>query len=190
METLVTQTVSARASVTRGVWAALLLPPVFFLLAIVAVSIVLGAVMGAATPEAAQAIADEATRATPVIVLITQVLMALLLLGLLRAGRRAWADLGWQLAPGQTLAREVMLGGVVGVGLAALYLGVLSPLMTALQRTVGDYVPAGSLLPALGNYTLPFFLANVVFAPFVEEASIAATPCRAWRSALAQRGRW
>lgn len=170
MPTTLARTDSPPTPGTRVVWVTLLLPPLFFLLAIVAVSVAIGIAAGTDAGANAQAIAEEATRATPVILLIAQVLMALLLLGLVRAGRWTWPELGWRLAPGQTLAREVLLGGGVGIGLAVLYLAVLSPLMVTLQRTVGDYVPAGSLLPALGNYTLPFFLANVVFAPFVEEA--------------------
>ena len=50
-----------------------------------------------------------------------------------------------------------------------LYLFLISPLMTAVQRSIGDYVPAGELLTSLGAALIPFFLANVVLAPFVEE---------------------
>jgi membrane protease YdiL (CAAX protease family) len=50
-----------------------------------------------------------------------------------------------------------------------MYVLVLSPLMAAAQRAFGDYVPPGELLPALGTALIPFFVANVVLAPFVEE---------------------
>ena len=42
--------------------------------------------------------------------------------------------------------------------------------MTWLQRNVGDYVPPGELTGALGAALVPFFLANVLLAPFVEES--------------------
>jgi hypothetical protein len=41
--------------------------------------------------------------------------------------------------------------------------------MTTAQLTIGDYVPAGVLLPTLESAIIPFFIANVVFAQFVEE---------------------
>jgi membrane protease YdiL (CAAX protease family) len=34
---------------------------------------------------------------------------------------------------------------------------------------IWDYIPAGSLFPALGAAMIPFAIANVLFAPFVEE---------------------
>jgi hypothetical protein len=41
-------------------------------------------------------------------------------------------------------------------------------MLTALQQ-IWDYVPAGELLPSLGAALIPFAIANVLFAPFVEE---------------------
>lgn len=57
----------------------------------------------------------------------------------------------------------------VGVVTAVIYFTTLSPLMQMFQRTLGDYVPAGELFPALSASIMPFFLANVLLAPFVEE---------------------
>jgi membrane protease YdiL (CAAX protease family) len=54
--------------------------------------------------------------------------------------------------------------------LAGAYFGALAPLMAAAQRTLGDYVPAGELFPALGSALGPCFVANVLLAPFVEES--------------------
>jgi membrane protease YdiL (CAAX protease family) len=44
------------------------------------------------------------------------------------------------------------------------------PLQTLLQNNIGDFVPAGETLKALGTQNLIFFIANVVLAPFVEES--------------------
>jgi len=42
-------------------------------------------------------------------------------------------------------------------------------MLTALQQ-IWDYVPAGDLIPTLGSAIIPFTIANVLFAPFVEES--------------------
>jgi uncharacterized protein len=56
------------------------------------------------------------------------------------------------------------------MALGVFYPTVLAPWMESVQLTVGDYVPPGELLPSLGSAIVPFFLANVVLAPFVEES--------------------
>lgn len=48
--------------------------------------------------------------------------------------------------------------------------GCWPPLQTWLQQTFGDYVPAGETLATAGASLIPFFIANVVCAPFVEES--------------------
>ena len=68
-----------------------------------------------------------------------------------------------------TIWREVLVGAVPGAALGLLYVFVLAPGLTMIQKSLGDYVPAGELLPALGAAVLPFFVANVLLAPFVEE---------------------
>lgn len=117
----------------------------------------------------ADAIADAVSGQTPWLLLVVQLtlLAALALTG--KRLRMAAADWGWRVLPGQRLWREAALGATIGLMLAALYLTVLEPWMTWMQSTFGDYVPAGALLPALGSALLPFFLANVVLAPLVEE---------------------
>jgi len=86
------------------------------------------------------------------------------------ASQSAWSSIGWHLEQGQKLWREVLIGVVPGAVLAVLYFTVLSPFITWLQSNVGDYVPTGELTGALGAALVPFFLANVLLAPFVEES--------------------
>jgi membrane protease YdiL (CAAX protease family) len=101
---------------------------------------------------------------------IVQALLALLVTWTLRAEGLGWRDLGWLPANGQSVGRELLIGGGLGAGLGLAYVFALSPMLTALQRALGDYVPPGELLPTLGTEALPFFIANVLMAPLVEEA--------------------
>lgn len=136
-----------------------------FLLALISASLF----FGAGAQDDAQAIADSVVGALPVILLA--VLLALL--GLVERVRHAeklsLRDLGWRLQPGQSLAREIALGAAVGTTLVFAYLYALAPLLAQAQQLIGDYVPPGAILPTMGALPLPFFLANVVLAPFVEE---------------------
>ncbi len=147
-----------------GLWLALGAPPVLFLLVIVAASIVVGAA-GVTDPGA---IAATVSGATPWLLLAAQVAMLGVLVWIYRLDPTALDRFGWRAGAGWRGA--VALGVTAGVVLALLYVSVLSPAMVWLQRTVGDYVPAGELLPSLGTSLAPFFIANVVLAPFVEEA--------------------
>jgi membrane protease YdiL (CAAX protease family) len=88
----------------------------------------------------------------------------------LRRGHLTWQAAGWKLSAGQTVWREGAIGALAGLVLGLLYVFALSPLQTLLQRTVGDYVPAGETLATVGSAVLPFFVANVLLAPFVEES--------------------
>ena len=150
----------------RSVWVGLLAPPVLFLLAIVAASISVGVVRGGD----AQAIAEEVAGATPVLLVIVQMAMLLMLVGLLRRGGLSWRAIGWAVPEGKPVWREIVAGLLPGVVLGILYPTVLAPWMESLQRALGDYVPAGELLTSLGGSIVPFFIANVVLAPFVEES--------------------
>lgn len=80
-----------------------------------------------------------------------------------------WKDLGWKIGDGQHLWREVIIGAVLGIVLALLYVFFLSPMLTSLQQ-IWDYVPAGELFTALGASLIPFAIADVLLAPFVEES--------------------
>jgi membrane protease YdiL (CAAX protease family) len=144
----------------------LLAPPVIFLGAIVSASLYFGIITGGDP----QAIATQTTQATPYILLTTQVCLALLGYAALRADKLTRSDIGWPSVSTSSLGREVLIGLVPGAALGLVYVTWLSPLLTFVQQTLGDYVPAGELLPTVGASVLPFFLTNVVFAPFVEES--------------------
>jgi membrane protease YdiL (CAAX protease family) len=155
---------AARRSIT--VWLALALPPLLFLVLIVAASIYFGA--GGMTDPAR--IAAEVQAATPWLLVITQVVLLGGLALALRADRLSWRAAGWALAPGQSAWREAALGALLGLALGLLYVFGLSPWQAWLQRTLGDYVPAGETLSTVGASLIPFFIANVALAPFVEES--------------------
>ena len=150
----------------RRTWALLIGSPLLFLAAIIAASVYFGIV----TRGDAQAIAEQTPKAMPVMLVAVQLLLLVFLVRTLRSERLTWSAIGWRLEQGQVLWREVLIGVIPGAVLAVLYFTVLSPSMTWLQRNVGDYVPAGEFTGALGVALVPFFLANVVLAPFVEES--------------------
>lgn len=150
----------------RRTWALLIAAPLLFLAAIIVVSLYYGFV----TRGDAQVIAEQTPKAVPAMLVVVQLALLALLALTLRSEHLAWSAIGWRLEQGQKLWREVLIGLVPGVVLAGLYFTVLSPSMIWLQRNVGDYVPAGELTGALGAALVPFFLANVLLAPFVEES--------------------
>ena len=150
----------------RRTWELLIGAPLLFLAAIIAASVYWGVV----TRGDAQAITEQTPKAMPVMLVAVQLLLLVFLVRNLRSERLAWSAIGWRLAQGQVLWREVLIGVIPGAVLAVLYFTVLSPSMTWLQRNIGDYVPPGELTGALGSSLVPFFLANVVLAPFVEES--------------------
>lgn len=150
----------------RRTWTLLVLPPIIFLLVIIAASVYFGVL----SQGDAQAIADNTQSATPYLLVIVQLILLWQVFRALKKDTLTWRDAGWSLQPGQSLAREILLGAGIGVFLGVLYVTVLSPLHTWLQTTFGDYVPPESLLTSLGSVVLPFFIANVLLAPFVEEA--------------------
>lgn len=147
-------------------WVVLALPPLFFLITIVVASIW---VVGTGVTDS-NAIAGIVANATPWLLLSVQVLMLGLLAVVWRAERVSRPGPGWQLQTGQTLRSEILSGAAIGLTLAVIYGLVLEPALVWMQRALGDYVPAGELWPSLGASLLPFFVANVVMAPFVEES--------------------
>lgn len=142
------------------------LPPVVFLVVIVAAS----AYYAAATGADAAAIAERVAGSAPYLLLIVEAVLLAVLMIALRAEGTSLAELGWRPGTGQAMWREVLVGAAPGLVLALLYVTWLSPLLAAVQRALGDYVPPGELLPSLSGAVLPFFIANVVLAPFVEES--------------------
>jgi membrane protease YdiL (CAAX protease family) len=142
---------------SRDIWLLLLAGPVLFLLVMIAVSVVLGA---SGVP--AEEIGAEVPRHASVILLVVLAMLGLFALWRLPV-RALWAD-----GTGARL-QDAVIGAAVGVGLAVAYLWLLAPLMEWLQRVVGDYVPPGEVLATVSGQILPFFLANVLLAPVVEE---------------------
>lgn len=147
------------------VWFVLGIPPLMFLGVIIAASVYFG-IESQGDPEAIPLLV---AGATPYLLLAVQILLLGLLVWTMRAEKMSWNDFGWRLGDNQKLWREVALGALVGIPLALVYIFVLAPFMSTVQRVVGDYVPPDQLLSSLGSAALPFFLANVLLAPFVEE---------------------
>ncbi len=150
----------------RNVWLVLVTPPFIFLLIIIAASIYFGIV----TQGDADAIAESVPRSMPVILLLVQATLLFMLAVVLKAEKLRFSDIGWRLQEGQKLWFEMLIGSTLGVSIGFLYPYVLAPMLEYAQRTAGDYVPPGEILPALGSYAILFFIANVLLAPFVEES--------------------
>ena len=140
-------------------WLVLVLAPLWFGVASVGVGTAL--VTGGADPAQLDAVM---TDYVPTVVLVAQVLMAIT--AVLAGGFRGFRGAITQMRP-----RAAVLGSVVGVGLAVLYLSVLSPAHEWLQRNLGDYVPAGATTTSLASQTLILFIGNVLLAPVVEEVT-------------------
>jgi len=138
--------------------------PLLFLLLGVVFSVYF-AVAGITSPDV---VADRVTHSIPRILLAVQVLLLVALWLVKRWQGLTWHDLGWSHA-GARVGPEIVRGLVPGLVLGVVYVFALSPLLTTLQTTFGDYVPPGDILPTLRSDLVPFFCANVAFAPFVEE---------------------
>lgn len=146
-------------------WFLLWFPPVLFFLVIAIFSIY----FGVQTQGDANAIAEKTAQATPYILLTVQLLLLVIQFAVFRRQGLTLHDLGWQVGEGKKWWKELVLGILIGAPLGLLWIFALEPILSTIQGTVGDYVPAGSLFPALGAAILPFAVANVVLAPFVEE---------------------
>ncbi len=149
----------------RRIWIMLAIPPFIFLILIIVASIY----FGVRTQGDAAAISESVSRSIPIILLIMEVLLLLLFLLSMRAEQLTFADIGWRLPKKQKLWPELLIGSLIGIFIGILYPYILAPLVEAVQKIAGDYVPPGEILPTLGSYMLPFFIANVLLAPFVEE---------------------
>jgi membrane protease YdiL (CAAX protease family) len=161
-----TQTMELNATRRPGrVWLVLLAGPGLYLLTIILASIY----FGVATQGDVAAIPGLVAASMPYQLVAIQILLFFILRWTMQRDGLAWKDIGWKTADGQQTWREALIGIVPGAALGLLYVAVLSPWLTRVQQSLGDYVPAGELLPSLGAAILPFFIANVVLAPFVEE---------------------
>lgn len=148
------------------VWWTLLAAPILFFLAIVAVSIYFGF---ATQGQNVEAIPEMVAASTPYQLVVVQIWLLLILMKSMKRDGLTWKDIGWKTTEGQQLWREILIGLIPGVALALLYVFILSPMLTSLQQ-IWDYVPAGELLTSLGASLVPFAIADVLLAPFVEES--------------------
>jgi membrane protease YdiL (CAAX protease family) len=146
-------------------WFLLWFPPVLFLLVITVFSIYFG-FQSKGNPEV---IAQATEGATPYILLTAQMILLVLQFLIYRRQGVSMSDLGWQVGEGQSIWRELALGAAIGLPLGLLWIYALEPALSFVQGSVGDYVPAGSLFPALSATIIPFAIADVLLAPFVEE---------------------
>lgn len=147
-------------------WWTLLAAPILALALIIIASVYFGIVTQGKDPAAIpQLVADS----TPWQLVALQIWLLLILMKTMKRESLSWKDIGWKLKDGQQLWREILIGAIPGVVIALLYFFVLSPVLVSLQK-IWDYVPAGSVLTALGASLIPFAIADVLFAPFVEES--------------------
>jgi uncharacterized protein len=158
--------VPAKARGLKRIWWMLIVPPIVFFVVIVLFS----GYFGVITRGDAQAIAERTQGSIPYILIVVQIVLLVFVLRALKADGLTFADIGWQIPTSKRLWLEVGVGACFGVALGLLYIFVLSPLLEFLQRSVGDFVPPGRLLGSLGSAVVPFFVANVLLAPFVEES--------------------
>lgn len=146
-------------------WFLLWFPPVLFLLVIIAFSIYFGTqANGEAT-----LIAEKTASATAYILVTVQVLLLGIMFAVFRRQGLTLSQIGWQVGAGKEAWKEILLGAAIGAPLGVLWIYIIEPILSNLQSTVGDYVPAGSLFTALGASIIPFAIADVLLAPFVEE---------------------
>jgi hypothetical protein len=145
-------------------WANLVLAPIWFLIIIVALSIYFR-LKGVSETDVPIRISEN----TPTLILIVQVFLLVTLLFTTRKDGFNILKSGWT-TDTTKLPFDIFGGIITGAILAILYFYLFSPLQTYLQISLGDYVPAGETMTVLGKQTIPFFIANVLFAPFVEES--------------------
>lgn len=146
-------------------WFLLWFPPVLFFLVIVIFSIYFGVLAQGDS----NVIAEKTAAATPYILLTVQLLLLIIQFAVFRRQGVTMRDLGWQAGAGKEAWKELLLGAIIGAPLGVLWIYVIEPILSNMQSMVGDYVPAGALFPALGAAIIPFAIADVLLAPFVEE---------------------
>lgn len=145
--------------VPSKVWLLLAAGPALFLLGIVGASIFLSV---REVPEAQ--IPERVTALVPHILFFVLVSLAALMTHFAPQVKTAW------LLPDSSKAfSDIAIGLLAGTLLALLYLYWLAPLLETLQRTFGDFVPPGAVLPTVSSSIGLFFIANVLLAPLIEE---------------------
>ncbi len=181
--TAVTQTKQSIGTAKPGrVWLVLLAGPLLFLLGIVLASVY----FGVTTQGDVEAIPGLVVTSTPYQLVVIQILLFFILRWAMKRDGLSWRDIGWRTVEGQQAWREALVGVAPGAALGLLYIFALSPWLTKIQESLGDYVPAGELLPVLGAAVLPFFIANVLLAPFVEESIYRGYALTRWSGRFSQ----
>lgn len=140
-------------------WLLLSAGPALFLVAIVACALFLS-LRGVPAAHISERVAALA----PHILLAVLLCLALLMTRYVPQVKAAWV-----LPEASKALADIAVGLLAGALLAIGYLYGLAPWLETLQRTVGDYVPAGSVLPTVSSSIGLFFVANVLLAPLVEE---------------------
>jgi membrane protease YdiL (CAAX protease family) len=144
----------------------LLAGPVLFLLGILVMSVYYGIALQG---ESVDQIPSLVAASTPYQLVVIQILLLIIVNRAMKRDGLSWKDIGWKIVDGQQLWRELFIGAIPGIILAVLYLYIISPMLTKLQQ-IWDYVPAGELFTTLGASLIPFAIADVLLAPFVEES--------------------
>jgi membrane protease YdiL (CAAX protease family) len=147
------------------VWWVLFAGPILFLLGILVMSVYYGIVSQGKNVEA---IPGLVAASTPYQLVVIQILLLLIVSRAMKRDGLTWKDIGWKTDNGQQLWRELLIGVIPGIMLGLSYIYLLSPMLTTLQQ-IWDYVPAGDLLSTLSSAIIPFVIADVLLAPFVEE---------------------
>jgi len=150
----------------RTWWLLLLAGPILAFVLIIIASVYFGI---ASQGQNVDAIPQMVTDSTPYQLVALQICLLLLLMRSMKRDGLTWKDIGWKLQEGQQLWKEILIGAAPGIGIALLYFYVLTPVLVSLQK-IWDYVPAGSVLTTLGAALIPFAIADVLLAPFVEES--------------------
>ena len=151
--------IQSLSAVPYKVWLLLTAGPALFLLGIVSASIFFSF---RAVPEAQ--ISERVSALVPHILLGVLVCLAVILTRFAPEVKAAW------LMPDFSKAfSDITIGVLAGVLLAITYIYWLAPWLETLQRTFGDFVPPGSVLPTVASSISLFFIANVLLAPLVEE---------------------
>lgn len=145
-------------TVPTKTWLLLWSGPLLFFVAIVGSSVVLSS-----RGVAAAQIAARVPLLMPQILLGVLVCLAVFIIFQVRVAAV------WTLPPVTKAVGDMAIGVLVGSVLAVAYIFWIAPGLEGLQRTVGDYVPAGSVLPTVSGSIGVFFIANVILAPWVEE---------------------
>lgn len=106
----------------------------------------------------------------PALILVVQVILLVTVYRSAKKDNFNIFEQGWQSENKQQTIQQIGFGILTGLFLTLIYFNLLIPLQTLLQNSLGDFVPAGETLKALGTQKLVFFIANVLLAPFVEES--------------------